>query len=544
MRNPQDQQDQQQDQRDRRSPSPSAYAAYAYGPHGTLVAQETGAAADPHGRPPDGAPARAGLPGGFRAYTRAAVHPDRGTPAAPAAPPAPGTHDAPTLPYGVRQGPGRQAYADTYRPAYEQRPRPRPRPRTRPEDQGREQPSPLPSPSPGPRPVPEAVVPRPAPRAAGARRAAAHRRAAPVRADPLRKLLPQALVVVFLAGGTTAFVAKDKAVELSVDGRPRTLHTFADDVTGLLAEEGVAVGAHDHVVPAPGTRLTSGDEISVRHGRPLVLTLDGRGAEVWTTARTVEGALAGLGVRAEGAYVSVPRSRRIGRAGMTLDVRTERTVTVMADGRARTVRTNAATVREAVGEAGVTLRGDDTTSVRPGSFPRDGQTVTVLRITGNREVREEPVPFDVRRTDDPELFEGTEVVERPGRPGARRVTYFLRSVNGVRQRPRRLGAEVVREPRTQIVRVGTRPRPTSVADVGRLDWDGLAQCESGGDPALVDPSGTYGGLYQFDTGTWHDLGGRGRPEKAPAAEQTYRAKKLYVRRGASPWPHCGDRLHG
>ncbi|NEE57613.1 transglycosylase, partial [Streptomyces sp. SID8455] len=28
------------------------------------------------------------------------------------------------------------------------------------------------------------------------------------------------------------------------------------------------------------------------------------------------------------------------------------------------------------------------------------------------------------------------------------------------------------------------------------------------------------------------------------AEQTYRAKKLYVQRGASPWPHCGRRLTG
>jgi hypothetical protein len=60
----------------------------------------------------------------------------------------------------------------------------------------------------------------------------------------------------------------------------------------------------------------------------------------------------------------------------------------------------------------------------------------------------------------------------------------------------------------------------------------------------VDPSGTYGGLYQFDTRTWHALGGSGRPQDAPAAEQTLRAKKLYARRGASAWPHCGPRLHG
>ncbi|WP_344050185.1 ubiquitin-like domain-containing protein [Streptomyces thermoalcalitolerans] len=359
----------------------------------------------------------------------------------------------------------------------------------------------------------------------------------------VRRLLPRALIVACLAGGTTAFVAKDKEVELDVDGHRRTLHTFADDVSGLLADEGVRLGPHDVVAPDPDAPLTDGDEIAVRHGRPVRLTLDGYPHEVWTTARTVEEMLRELGVRVEGAYVSVPRSRPIGRAGLALEVRTERSVTVLADGRARTVRTHAATVREAVEAAGVTLRGQDTTSVPPDSFPRDGQTITVLRITRSREVREEPIPFTVRRIPDPSLFTGTEVVEQPGEPGVRRVTYVLRTVNGVRQRPRLVTSEVVREPRTRIVKVGTRTRPRSVRGADHLNWKALAQCESGGRPDAVDPSGTYGGLYQFDTETWHRLGGRGRPQDASAEEQTYRAKMLYTRRGTSPWPHCGDRLH-
>lgn len=378
----------------------------------------------------------------------------------------------------------------------------------------------------------------------GARRAAARRRkASPPAAGGLRRIVPQALVVAFLAGGTSAFVAQDKAVRLSVDGVPRTLHTFADDVDELLADEGLAVGDHDIVAPAPGAALTSGDEVVVRYGRPVALTLDGQRRQVWTTARTVDGALRQLGVRAEGAYLSASRSAPISRRGLTLDVRTERTVTFLADGRERTVRTNAATVREAVDEAGITLSGQDTTSVPLGSFPRDGQTVTVLRITGTQEIREEPVPFAVERVRDPELFAGTELVERQGVPGVRRVTYSLRTVNGVRQKPRRTGEETVREPVTQKVRVGTRPLPTSVAGADGLNWGALAACESGGRPGAVDPSGTYGGLYQFDPGTWRSLGGTGVAQNAPAAEQTYRAKKLYVTRGAAPWPHCGRRLY-
>ncbi|MFJ9347816.1 ubiquitin-like domain-containing protein [Streptomyces sp. NPDC101237] len=447
-------------------------------------------------------------------------------------PDAPGVHDA------VTQGHGVAGYGgDTYRPAYELSAPAAPAGR----QDGPGGPRP---PRHGGHPLDD-EAPGSQARAGSGRRAARRRKTRYGRPESaVRRLLPQALVVAFLAGGTAAFLAKDKAIELTVDGRPRVLHTFADDVTELLSDEGVRVGAHDVVAPASGAVLASGDEVAVRYGRPVRLTLDGRPREVWTTARTVDGALAQLGVRAEGAYLSATRSQSIGRAGLALDVRTERTVTILADGRTRTIRTNAATVREAVAEAGVTLHGQDTTSVPQAGFPRDGQTVTVLRVTANREVREETVPFDVRRRPDPTVFRGTEVVERAGRPGLRRVTYYLRTVNGVRQRPRREQAEVVREPRTQLVRVGTKPHPDSVKGADGLNWDGLAACESGGRPAAVDPSGTYGGLYQFDTHTWHSLGGRGRPQDAPADEQTFRAKKLYTKRGSTPWPHCGARLNG
>ncbi|MEU8782086.1 ubiquitin-like domain-containing protein [Streptomyces sp. NPDC048637] len=362
--------------------------------------------------------------------------------------------------------------------------------------------------------------------------------------EALRGLLPRALVVAFLAGGTTAFIAHDKAIRLTVDGAPRTLHTFASDVDDLLADERLGIGAHDIVAPAPGTALRSGDEVVVRHGRPVVLTIDGQRRTVWTTADTVAGALDQLGVRADGAYLSASRSRRIEQRGMALAVRTERSVVIVADGREHRVRTNAATVREALAEAGLALRDQDTTSVPQDSFPRDGQTISVLRITGSKEVREKPIPFRTLHRTDPRLARGTVAVVQQGRPGVRRVTYRVRTVNGVKQKPKRLHSEVVRAPRPQIVHLGIRELPTSVRGADHLAWHALAQCEAGGRPNAVDRSGNYGGLYQFDVATWRALGGRGRPQDAPAGEQTYRAKKLYISRGASPWPVCGRKLHG
>ncbi|QKW10815.1 DUF348 domain-containing protein [Streptomyces sp. NA04227] len=384
-------------------------------------------------------------------------------------------------------------------------------------------------------------------------------RALPTRRVTVRKLLPPALVVAALAAGTCVALAQDKTVRLSVEGEPRTVRTTADSVGELLDKEGVEVDADDVVAPAADAELHDGDTVAVRYRRPVRLNVDGRAVTSWTVQRTVAGALREIGVRARGAYLSAPVSRGIDRRGLALDVRTERVLTIAADGVRRTVHTNAATVAEAMHRAGIRLRGEDATSLALSAFPRDGQTITVTRIRTGTETREQDLPFDVRRKKDGGLLRGTEIVDREGRKGRERVTYVVRTVDGVRQKPRRIDAEVLREPRDKLVRFGTKKRPAAV--VGRqpvrpnpgspvhiprsadgLNWAALAQCESGGRPGAVDPSGTYGGLYQFDVQTWRSLGGKGLPQHASPAEQTARAKQLYAQRGAQPWPVCGSRL--
>ena len=69
--------------------------------------------------------------------------------------------------------------------------------------------------------------------------------------------------------------------------------------------------------------------------------------------------------------------------------------------------------------------------------------------------------------------------------------------------------------------------------------EGIAACESGGDPTIVSADGSYRGKYQFDYGTWESVGGSGDPAAAPEAEQDYRAALLYASSGSSPWPICG-----
>ena len=69
----------------------------------------------------------------------------------------------------------------------------------------------------------------------------------------------------------------------------------------------------------------------------------------------------------------------------------------------------------------------------------------------------------------------------------------------------------------------------------------IAECESGGDPEAVSPSGRYRGKYQFLRSTWREWGGRGSdPAEASEAHQDRVALRLYRARGTTPWPTCGS----
>jgi len=87
-------------------------------------------------------------------------------------------------------------------------------------------------------------------------------------------------------------------------------------------------------------------------------------------------------------------------------------------------------------------------------------------------------------------------------------------------------------------KVTTRPRR------GGRPGDVLArirQCESGSNYRARSESGRYGGAYQFDRRTFASVGGSGDPATASQAEQDYRARLLYQRRGGQPWPVCASR---
>jgi uncharacterized protein YabE (DUF348 family) len=355
-------------------------------------------------------------------------------------------------------------------------------------------------------------------------------------------------VLAGLLGGTAAFAigANGTPVTLLVDGQSKNIRTTASDVNGTLAGEGYRVGPHDLVAPTVNSTIKSGEKIVYERGRLLHLDVDGVKKDVWTTAPTVAEALAQLGYTA-GDFVSVSRSQRLPLDPTSLELRSPKQVTIVHDGTTQTVSTTDATVDQLLKDVNVSVASQDRLTPAASTAVANGMQVVVQRVITRRETVAQPVPFGVTRQNDASMFQGDTKVVTAGVAGAADVSYDDVYVDGQLAGRTQLSSTVTSQPKAQVENVGTQPRPAAPvppASTGGLNWDAVAQCESGGNWHINTGNGFYGGL-QFDSGTWLSNGGGAyapRADLASREQQIAVANQLYAARGASPWPVCGRNL--
>jgi resuscitation-promoting factor RpfE len=82
--------------------------------------------------------------------------------------------------------------------------------------------------------------------------------------------------------------------------------------------------------------------------------------------------------------------------------------------------------------------------------------------------------------------------------------------------------------------------PPPVHKAYTVNWDAIAQCESGGNWGISTGNGFSGGL-QFTSSTWHANGGSGSPAGASRDEQIRVAENVLHTQGIGAWPVCGRR---
>jgi uncharacterized protein YabE (DUF348 family) len=363
---------------------------------------------------------------------------------------------------------------------------------------------------------------------------------------PLVVAITILVLIAGAVGGT--LIAMTKSVTITVDGQTRVISTLAGSVRGALEAAGLTAGEHDVLAPALDQPVTDGSAIALNRGRLLTVTIDGSTREIWTTARTVEAALAELGQDSRQLSLSADRSRELPLEGFSLTAATLHTVT-LTDGTAAatTLVTPAATVSDLLVGQQIALGAQDTVTPALDTPLADGAAVAITRTVVSTAVENEPIaqPADVS-TEDPNLDKGTTTVTVTGSAGTAAVTYQVTTVNGAQTDKVEVGRVTTVEPVATQISVGTK---TSLTWVGNqvffndtefgVNWDGLAMCESTHNPKAVNANPSAGlptyGLFQFDLPTWASVGGSGNPVDATPEEQIMRAKLLYQSRGLEPW---------
>ena len=372
---------------------------------------------------------------------------------------------------------------------------------------------------------------------------------------PLRHAA-QGAAALAVAAGSIGVAHYDKAVQVTVDGRPSSVHVFGSTVADVLAKQEIAVGPHDVVVPSPASALDDGDHISVRYGRKLTVTVDGVTKNYWTTATTVDRALDELNIRADGAVLSASRSQPLGRGGLSFSVTTPKKVTVTVDGRTRSVTTASPKVSALLGELNVNRNAVDIVAPGLDTAVRDGMKVVVKRVVVKKEKATEAIAYATTRQQDASLYKGQSKVVTPGKAGKRTVVREVTYVDGKKSATKVVSSKVTTPPTAAVVKVGTKARPaasssspsspppsagnTSGAGINLANaamWDRIAQCESGGNWSINTGNGYYGGL-QFATASWLANGGADfapRADLASRAEQITVANRYYAKAGLGPW---------
>ena len=352
------------------------------------------------------------------------------------------------------------------------------------------------------------------------------------------------VVVLAVAGSTWGYSALSKTVTLSLDGKSEQVTAFGGTVGDVLRSEGVDVTDRDVVAPSLDEKVEDGSKITVQFAKQLTLDVDGTEKTYWVTATTVSRALDEIGRGYRDADLSVSRSGSIDREGMTLQVVTPKTLHVKLGAHKMVKKTvTALTVEDALDQLGVKIGKHDETRPAPEHQLQDGDTLvfTNVRIV-KKHVDGEVMDFATVEQQDSSMYEGQTSVVRDGRTGLRDVTYRIVYRNGQVSVRKVLHQDVLRQPVSELVKVGTKQQATTNFAGGSTVWDRLAQCESGGNWATNTGNGYYGGL-QFSLGTWQSYGGSGLPSNASRETQIAIATKVRDASGGyGAWPACAASL--
>jgi uncharacterized protein YabE (DUF348 family) len=313
-----------------------------------------------------------------------------------------------------------------------------------------------------------------------------------------------------VADGSTIAVERAIRVVVLDDGQPHELVAVVATVSEALELLDLRVATADDVTPAPDTPVSDGAEVTIDRAITVDIAVDGAIARRVTAPLTTVGQAlrrAGMGDLL-GADVRIePHWQRAVADGDTIQVVFPTPVTVVADGDEVTVATYGRDVAAALSDAGLEVGQDDLVAPAPAALLVGPTRVTIQRVRFVEETEEVVLEHRSERRETDDLDKGSTRVEVEGRDGLRVDTYRVTLTDGQETDRELVSEEVTREPRDEVVLVGTyvappppppppppaAPAAAEGASTGGSGSSGGGSGSSGGGGFLVAPGSNAAG---------------------------------------------------
>lgn len=198
-------------------------------------------------------------------------------------------------------------------------------------------------------------------------------------------ILATALVLLALAAGFFSF---RRQVTLTVDGQTRRGETYAWTVAEALAEAGIPLSTVDQVTPAPATLLGLETRIEVKTAKTVAFWVEGQGVvnTILSAERSVETWLKAAEITLKPGEMLLHNGKLVSNSSIlpeadayTLQIVRQKSLSLVEGNQKRTLQSAAASIGQALWQAGVQVSLADALSLPYGVLLKDGQTETIQR---------------------------------------------------------------------------------------------------------------------------------------------------------------------
>ena len=279
-------------------------------------------------------------------------------------------------------------------------------------------------------------------------------------ASPLRRVGLFLMAALFFVS-VTAFAVPPVMYDVTIyDGTSVVVVTTAEsDAAEILEKAGITVNeAYGDSVSFANFTGEEGSKIFIKRGVKVNIdNFDGTTHTIYTSG-TVSDAIKAAGI-------TLPKGTALNYAadhlledGMTIEIYDIYKVVITADGKTFTKVVSGKTVADALNMAGVTLSGEDFAVPATTALLKNNMAIEVFRVTVQERTENEVIEHATEYSYNDSLYREDKKVLVEGVDGSKAIVYEDRYINGELSSTSVVSENVVSQPITELIEVGTKVR--------------------------------------------------------------------------------------